>query len=79
MPWPMWPVYKIVGAFVAPCDWYCLPWPMAGREEQTASLHAPLMIGNVVSHNSEILSSEGDPVSSVHASGTGNKLSALVG
>ena len=52
------------------------PGPCWGKEEQTASVHAPLMIGIVVSHNSRIPTSKGNPVSSVQAGGTGNTLSA---
>ena len=43
------------------------------------SVHAPLMIGTVVSHNSGIPTSEGNPVSSFQDGGTGNTLSALAG
>ena len=50
-----------------------------GREEQTTFVHAPLMTGIMVSYNSGIPASKGNPVSSVQASGTGNTLSALVG
>ena len=42
-------------------------------------MHAPLMIGIVVSHNSEILASEGNPILSVQAGGTRNTLSTLAG
>ena len=55
------------------------PGPCWGKEEQTASVHAPLMTGTVVSHNSGIPVSEGNPISSVQASGTGNTLVALAG
>ena len=53
--------------------------PLRGREEQTASVHVPLMILTMVSHNSGIPASEGNLVSSVQAGGTGNMLSALAG
>ena len=43
------------------------------------SVHAPLMTGTVVSHNSRILVSKGNLVLSVQAGGTGNTLSALDG
>ena len=43
------------------------------------SVHAPLMTGTVVSCNFGIPVSEGNPVLSVHAGGTGNTLSALAG
>ena len=43
------------------------------------SVNVPLITGTVVSHKSRILAFEGDPVSSVQADGTGNRLSALVG
>ena len=49
------------------------------KEEQTASVYAPLVTGIMVSHNSEIPTSKGNPVSSVQAGGIGNTLSALVG
>ena len=39
----------------------------------------PLMIGTVVSHNSGIPVSRGNPVYSVQAGGTGNMPSVLVG
>ena len=55
------------------------PGPWRGREEQTAYVHAPLMIGTMVSHNFRILAFEGNPISSVQAGGTGNTLSALAG
>ena len=48
--------------------------PCWGNEEQTASVHASLMNGTVVSHNSGIPTSEGNPVSSVQAGGTRNTL-----
>ena len=51
--------------------------PWLGKEEQIASMHAPLMTVTVVSHNSGIHPSRGNPVSSVKAGGTGNTLSAL--
>ena len=41
------------------------------------SAFAPLMIGTVVSHNSEILVSRGNPVYSAQAGGTGTTPSAL--
>ena len=36
--------------------------PWWDREEQTTSVHVPLMTGTVVSHNSGILASEGNLV-----------------
>ena len=39
--------------------------PCWGKEEQTASMHASLMTGTMVSHNSGIPASEGNLVSSV--------------
>ena len=53
--------------------------PCWGKEEQIASVHAPLMTGTMVSHNFGILASKGNPVSSVQVGGTGNTLSALAG
>ena len=53
--------------------------PWQGNEEQTASVHVPLMTVIVVSHNSGILASKGNPVSSVQAGGTGNTRFALTG
>ena len=53
--------------------------PCWGKKEQTASVHAPLMIGSVAPHNFKIPASEGNPVSSVQAGGSGNTLSALTG
>ena len=43
------------------------------------SVLAPLMIGTVVSHNSGILVSGGNPIYSVQAGGTRNTPSVLVG
>ena len=51
--------------------------PCWGNKEQTASVHALLMTGTVVSHNSWIPAFEGNPVLSVQAGGTGNTLSSL--
>ena len=51
--------------------------PCWGMEEQTASVHVPLMTGTVVSHNSGIPAPEGNPFSSAQAGGIGNTLSAL--
>ena len=56
-----------------------VPGPWRGREEQTTFVHAPLMIGTVVSHNSGILAFEGNPISSVQVGGIRNTLSALAG
>ena len=55
------------------------PSPRSGREAQTAFVHASLMIGTIVSHNSRIPASKGNPISSVQASGNGNTLSTLAG
>ena len=52
--------------------------PWHGREEQIASMHTPLMTRTMVSHNSRIPASKGNPVSSVQAGGIGNTLSDLV-
>ena len=38
------------------------PGPWSGREEQTASVHVPLMTETIVFHNSGIPTSEGNPV-----------------
>ena len=48
-----------------------------GKEEQTASVNVPLMTETVVSRNSGIPASEGNPVSCVQASDNGNTSSAL--
>ena len=53
--------------------------PWQGREEQTAFMHVLLMIGTMVSHNSGILASKGNLVSSIQAGSTRNTLSALTG
>ena len=53
------------------------PSPCWGKEEQTTSVHVPLMIETVVSHNSGVLASEGNPVYSVQAGDNGNTLSEL--
>ena len=53
--------------------------PWHGREEQIASVHAPLMTRTMVSHNYRIPTSKGNPISSVLDGGTGNTLSALAG
>ena len=79
MPWPMWPICEVLGAcqhFRTDTGSFGLCW---GKEEQIAFVHAPLMTGIMVSHNSEIPASKGNLVSSVQASGTGNTLSALAG
>ena len=51
--------------------------PWLGKEEQTTSVHALLMNRTMMSHNSGIPTSTGNPISSVQAGGTGNTLSAL--
>ena len=53
--------------------------PWRGKEEQTAFVHAPLMTGTMVSYNSGIPASKGNPFSSDQVGGTGNILSALAG
>ena len=53
--------------------------PWWGKEEQIASVHAPLMTGTVVSHNSGIPASEANSVSSVQVGGIGNTPFVLVG
>ena len=55
------------------------PSPWWGREEQTESVHIPLMTGTEVSHNSGIPASKNNPVSCVQASGNANMSSALAG
>ena len=50
-----------------------------GKEEQTVSMHVPLMIGNVMSHNPGILASEGNSASYVQANGRNNMSSVLYG
>ena len=57
----------------------CSPGPCWGNEEQTASMHVPLMTGTVVSHNSGILTSRGNPASCVQVGGNGNMSPALTG
>ena len=53
--------------------------PCLVKEEQTASVYAPLMTRIMVSHNSGIPTSKGNPVSIVQDGGIGNTLSTLVG
>ena len=55
------------------------PGPWRGKEEKIASVHAPLMNGTMVSYNSGIPASKGNPVSSVEAGGTRNTFSTLAG
>ena len=50
--------------------------PCWGKEEQTASLHVPLMTKTMVSRNSEIPASEGNLISCVQAGDKGNTSSA---
>ena len=52
--------------------------PWWGREEQTESMSVALMTESGVSHNSRILASKGNPVSSVQAGSNRNMSSALV-
>ena len=51
--------------------------PCLGKEDQTTYVHALLMTRTMMSHNSRIPASKGNPVSSVKAGGTGNTLSSL--
>ena len=51
--------------------------PCWGKLEQNVSVHAPLMTGIVVSHNSGIHASKGNLVLSVQVGGFGNTLFAL--
>ena len=55
------------------------PGPCYGKEEQTTSAHIPLTTGAVVSHNSRILASTGNPTSYVQTDGNGNMSSVLAG
>ena len=55
------------------------PGPWWGREEQTASVHVPLMFGTGVSHNPGKPVSEDNPVSCVQAGDNGNMSSTLPG
>ena len=55
------------------------PDPWWDKEEQTVSVHVPLMTGTKVSHNFGIPASEDDPPSSVQADGNGNMAPTLVG
>ena len=50
-----------------------------GKKEQTEYVNVPLMSGTGVSHNSGILTSEGNPVSCVQHGGNGNMFPTLVG
>ena len=43
------------------------------------SIHIPLMTGTMVSHNSGILASKGNPASCVQADGSSNMSSVLSG
>ena len=52
--------------------------PCWGKEKQTVSMKVPLMIGTKVSHNSGILVSVSNPVSSAEASGNDNMSPVLV-
>ena len=53
--------------------------PCWGKEEQTAFSHVPLMIGTVMSHNSEIHASVDNPVSFAQEDDNGNMSSAPSG
>ena len=53
--------------------------PWWGREEQSESVNISLMTGIVVSHNSGIPASDGNPVSCVQAGGNRNMSSTLTG
>ena len=53
------------------------PGPWWGKEEQTKSVHVPLMIGTRVSLNFGILASMDNTVSCVQAGGNGNMSSTL--
>ena len=55
------------------------PGPCWGEEEQTASVHVPLMIGTVMSHNSGIPASVDNSVSCAQVDGNGSMSSALSG
>ena len=55
------------------------PGPCWGKEEQTTSAHVPLTTGVLVSHNSNIPTSEGNPASYVQANGSNNMSSAPYG
>ena len=55
------------------------PSPWWGKEEQTASVYIPLMIGTEMSHNLGITASGNNLASSVHADGNGNMTPALAG
>ena len=51
--------------------------PHWGKKEQIVSVHVPLMIETVLSHNSRIPASEGNPTSYVQADGSNNMSSVL--
>ena len=53
--------------------------PCWGKEEQTASVHVPLMTGTVLPHNPRIPASRGNPASYVQANGSNNMSYALSG
>ena len=55
------------------------PGPCWGKEEQTESVQVPLTTGVVVSHNSGIPASKGNPTSSVQADGSNNMSFVLNG
>ena len=55
------------------------PDPWWGKEEQTVSVHVPLMTRTEVSHNFGILAFEDNLASSVQADGNGNMAPALGG
>ena len=55
------------------------PGPCLGKEEQTWSVHVPLMIRSVMCHNSGIPASVDNPVSCAQAYGNGSMSSAPSG
>ena len=55
------------------------PGPCWGKEEQTAFMHVPLIIGTVMSHNYEIPTSMDNLVSCAQAYANGSMSSASSG
>ena len=53
--------------------------PCWGKEEQIAFVHVPLMTGTMVSHNSGIPASRGNPALCVQAGGNGNMSLTMTG
>ena len=53
--------------------------PCWGKEEQIAFAHVPLTTRAMVSHNSGILASVGNPASYVQADGNGNMSFVMAG